>query len=221
MFSLKYIRFGLAFLRKVCCVKNSSQLYIFKPGVTFIVRKMKKLFISLLIVATLLGIAGFVVYKFYMADLIADAVVSNEDVPAFVPEKIKTKINKYKTPINYGAEEVIKKMHDSKITIEQILKAIDEVPEEQAYSMLEELKTTKIRSSDQVFDMAKKHFPVDFDVEVFRKPFNEKADIGTLRKGISYIKEHQESMDIEMAKAVAKKILLQKEKEYNKIMGYK
>jgi hypothetical protein len=181
---------------------------------------MKKLFIGLLVLLMLVAIGGFVVYKFYMADLIADAIISKEDVPAFVPEKIKSKIDKYRTPINYGAEEAIKKIHESHITLDQLLKAIDEAPEDQAYALLEELNTTKIRSSNQVFDLVKERFPVDFDVEVFRKPFTEKVDIKTIRKGIAYMNQHAESMDVEMAKSVAKKILLQKEKEYNKVMGY-
>jgi hypothetical protein len=181
---------------------------------------MKKLFIGLLVLLTLIAIGGFVVYKFYMADLIADAIITKEDVPAFVPEKIKSKIDKYRTPINYGAEETIKKMHESHITLEHLLKAIDEAPEDQAYALLEELNATKIRSSNQVFDMVKERFPVDFDVEVFRKPFIEKVDVKTIRKGIAYMNQHAESMDVEMAKSVAKKILLQKEKEYNKVMGY-
>jgi hypothetical protein len=181
---------------------------------------MKKILTGVFLVIILLGIGGFVVYKYFMADLIADAILSQEDLPSFVPSKVKTKLDKYRVPINFGAEEVIKKMHESKITLDQIITAIDEAPEDQAHALLDELKATKIKSSNQVFDMVKERFPVPFNVEVFRKPFNEKVDVKIIRKGISYATMHADDIDIAMAKSVAKKILLQKEKEYNEVMGY-
>jgi len=182
---------------------------------------MKKILIGLIALILILVAGGYIVYKFYMDDLVAEAILAKEDVPSFVPAKVKAKIDKYRIPINYGAEEVVKKMHESKISLDQIIKAIDEAPEDQAYALLDELKKTKIKSSNQVFDMVKERFPVPFDIEVFRKPFNEKVDVKIIRKGISYATMHEETIDVDMAKSVAKKILLQKEKEYNETMGYK
>ena len=114
---------------------------------------------------------------------------------------------------------IIKEMHRSKITMAQVFEAIDNAKEEQAFAMLDELNTTDVAPPDEVFDMAKRHFPVDFDVEVFRKPFNEKVDLKLIRKGIRYanIYRETEKVDAATARTIVKKILLQKEAEFNKI----
>jgi hypothetical protein len=179
---------------------------------------MKKLTLTLVIVA-LIATGCYLAYRIYFPEFIAQSIVSEES-PAYVPRKMKTTIQKIKKPVNEGAHAVITTMHKSGITIDQILKAIDNAREEQAYAMLDELNNTEIKDPNQVFDMAKKHFPVDFNVEVFRKPFNEKVSLRLIKKGIRYanIYRDEEKMDAQTAKAIVKKILLQKEKDLSKIL---
>jgi hypothetical protein len=180
---------------------------------------MKK---TLLIIGVIvLAVAcGTWAYRVYFPNLIAESIISSEEPPAFVPEKVKTKIKKIKKPVNDGAATIINTMHQSGITLEQVLQAIDEADENQAYAMLDELNSTPVKNPDQFFDIAKKHFPVAFDVEAFRKPFRQKVNIGLIRKGIAYanIYRKKEEVDAETVKSIAKKILLQKEEEFNKMM---
>ncbi|MFZ6011972.1 MAG: hypothetical protein ACOYXT_16640 [Bacteroidota bacterium] len=179
---------------------------------------MKKLIWCIIFLGALAG-GGYLWYQSYLPQMVAEAIVS-EQTPAYLPEPVKIKIEKLRKPVNDGAESIIKKMHQSKITLDQVFKAIDNAPEEEAYNMLDELNATPITSPDQVFDMAKKRFPVDFDVEVFREPFREKVDLKLIKKSIRYanIYRENEKIDAATARSIVKKILLQKEKEFNKIV---
>ena len=87
-------------------------------------------------------------------------------------------------------------------------------------ALLEDLNKSEVTNQDQVFDLCKKHFPVPFDVEVFREPFNERVSIELIRKGIKYANAYYErdEVDAATAKSIAKRILLQKEAEFNRIV---
>ena len=67
--------------------------------------------------------------------------------------------------------------------------------------------------------MAKRHFPVEFDVEIFRSVFNERVDMAMIKKGVRYANmyKNKDEFDSETAKSIAKEILLQKEDEFKKI----
>jgi hypothetical protein len=169
-----------------------------------------------------LTLGSYVAFKIYMQKMIAKAIVSPNELPSYLPEKVKEKVKKVKVPVNQGAEAIITSMQQSKtVTLDQILKAIDNVTEEQAYAMLDTLNNTKIKNADQVFDMAKQHFPVDFDVEVFRKAYREKVSMRLIKKGIVYgnrFKKNQD-MDFESARSILKQILIQKEHELHKVVN--
>jgi hypothetical protein len=178
----------------------------------------KILIAGLVVVLVIIAWMGF---KFYMRRMIANAIVSPNELPTYIPEKVREKVRKVKAPVNQGAEAIINSLHQSKkVTLDQILKAIDNVTEEQAYAMLELLNKTQIKNTDQVFDLAKEHFPVDFDVEIFRKAYHEKVSLRMIRKAIAYGNKYEQTqeMDFESARSIVKQILIQKENELNKVM---
>jgi hypothetical protein len=170
----------------------------------------------------IIGVAGgsYLAYKIYMPDVIAVAITSNE-LPSYLPETIKKKVKKIKKPVNDGANAIISTMHKSNVTLAQVLEAIDNVSEEEAHAMLDSLNTIQIQNTEQVFNMAKRQFPVDFDVEVFRKPYKEKVNMRLIKKGIAYANRYKgnEEMDFESARSILKSILINKEKEFNKIVN--
>jgi hypothetical protein len=168
-------------------------------------------------VVVLLFVAGYMAYQVYFPMMVAKSI-TDEGVP-FVPETVKKRLKKIRKPVNEGAEAVVQTMFKSGVTMEQILKAIDDAKEEQALAMLEELNKTEIKNPDQVFSIAKKHFPVDFDVEIFREPFNKKISMRQIKKGLRYanIYKDREEFDAETAKSIAKRILLQKEDEFRRL----
>ncbi len=173
----------------------------------------------ILIAIILFILAGGIFYKFFLTDFIANTLL-NDSLPSYLPWHLKSKIEKVQKPVSESAFAVISVMHQSGITLDQILKAIDDAKEEQAYAMLDELNTTKITDVDQFFDIGKKYFPVDFDVEVFREVYREKTTMRLIKKAIRHanIYKKEERMDAETAKEIAKKILISKEEEYNEIM---
>jgi hypothetical protein len=180
-------------------------------------RKWAYFFLAFLFFCVVLG---GIIYKFYLPNIVARTLAS-EQIPAYVPTRIKTKIEKVKKPINETAKDVINTIHKSGITIEQIMKAIDDAKEEQAYAMLDELNKTTVTNVDQVFDMGKKYFPVDFDVEVFRDFYRKKATLPLIEKGILYANKYRNEklINAETAKETVKKILLDKEDQFNRIVN--
>jgi len=177
---------------------------------------MKKIFLvtgALILVA----MAGYLAYQVYLPKMIAESLTNEPNI--LVPNDIQDRIQKIRKPVNEGAEAVVETMHKSGVTMDQILKAIDDAQEEQAFAFLDELNESQVDSSDQVFSLAKKHFPVDFNVEIFRKPFNENVSIAHIRKGIHYanIYKEKEEFDVSTAKSIVKRILLQKEDEFKRL----
>lgn len=173
---------------------------------------MRKLIISVFIVVAILAAGFYVFYKFYFPAVVAAAIAS-EETPAYLPKFLQKKIEAVSTPVNAGAEDVVKQIHQSGIPIDKILAMIDNTTEEQAYLFLDELNESALESTDQVFDIAKKHFPADFNIEVLRKPFNQNVNLKMIEKGVSFANNNRKLKDIniETAKAIAKKILLEKE----------
>ena len=168
--------------------------------------------------AALLGISGYLAYQLYFPVMVANSITSESTF--LVPEKMQTRIKKIKTPVNDGAKTVVETMHRNGVTMDQVLEAIDNAQEEQALALLDELNSAEVTTPDQFFDLCKKHFPVQFDVEVFREPFKEKVGIELIRKGIKYANAYRErdELDAATAKSIAKRILLQKEAEFNRIV---
>jgi hypothetical protein len=178
-------------------------------------KKVRLIVISIL----LLAFAGYLAYQLYLPVMVAKSFSS--DTSPLLPKDIQVKVEKVKKPVNESAELIVKRIHQSDdVTMDDLLNAIDNVTEEQALAFLDELNKTEIKSTDQVFSMTKKHFPVDFNVEIFREPFSEKASVPLIRKCIKYanIYKRREEIDAETAKSIAKRILLQKEEEFNKLL---
>jgi hypothetical protein len=185
-------------------------------------KPIRRWIVILLSFCFFLLIVSAIVYQFFLPNLIAKTL-SVEELPSYIPQRIKAKVEKVNKPLNEGARTVISTIHQSNITIEQLLKAIDEAKEEQAYAMLDELNRTKITNVDQLFDMGKRYFPVDFDVEVFREIYRKKATLPLIEKAIVYANKYKDEklMDAQTAKETAKRILKNKEEEFNRIVNKK
>src|SRR5690349_3650050 len=116
-----------------------------------------KTFISSIIILVVFAVAAIVCYKIYFPKVVAEAIVSNQEPPTYVPRYIKARINRYKVPVNESAEVIIKRMHESNITIDQLFKTIDETSEEQVYAMVDDLMYSKYSTTDEVFNIITKH----------------------------------------------------------------
>lgn len=180
---------------------------------------MKKLRLYVAALVLLAG-AGYLAYQAYFPVLVAKSF--NSESSNLLPKEIKRKIEKVRQPVNEGAETIIAQIHQSDdITLEDLLRAIDNASEEQALALLDTLNKMEIKSSDEIFTLTKKYFPVDFNVEIFRAPFNEKVSPALIRKCVKManIYKRKNELDAETAKSIAKRILLQKEEEFNKLLS--
>ena len=175
---------------------------------------MKKILLSIVLIALVLAVGGYLFYHFVMPKLIAEAVVS-DSVPNYIPKRFQSKVGAIRAPLNKGTEAMLQTMHESDISLDQILEAVDDISEEQAYGFLDDLTKAKPTNTNEVFDMAKKHFPTDFNPEVFREPFNRNVTMKQINNGIAYanLNRRTNDVDITTAKAIVKKIIIEKEKE--------
>ena len=174
---------------------------------------MKKIFASLLILAVL-GAGGYLLYRSVVPQIIARAVVA-DSLPGYIPKRLQTKVDAIRMPLNKGAEAMLRKMHSSDIPVDQVLEVVDNISEKEAYAFLDDLNASRPASTNEVFDLAKKHFSADFDLEVFREPFNKHFEMKQINNGIAYANLNRRSNDVDIAtaKAILKKIILEKEKE--------
>jgi hypothetical protein len=178
---------------------------------------MKRFFIWIIALVFLVAIASVVVYKFYLPNLLANAIIK-ENESAYVPRYLKARIKKYKAPVNRGAEDVITSIHKSDVSLDELFEAIDNAEESQVYALVDEVNAKKPATTNEVFNIAKKHLKVDFDIEVLRDPFNKNVDMKIIKQGVLYANSsrNEQAVNPTILKSIAKKILLQKEKDYNK-----
>ena len=175
---------------------------------------MKKIIVFVVLTAFVSGAGGYYLYRLYFTDLVADALMS-ESLPAYLPQRLKDKMEAVAVPLNLGAEAVIREMKTSRISMDQVLTSVDKISEEQANALLDDLKRSKPKTTDAVFDLAKKHIAPDFDIEIFRKPFNDYVTMKQINQAIRYASKNRQSenLDIKTTKVIIKKILVQKEAE--------
>jgi hypothetical protein len=175
---------------------------------------MKKgIFITLVACGTL-GIVAYGFYQFYFPQMVAKVIV-NDDSPTYIPKRILNRIDDFRVPINKSSEDIVREVRLAKIPMKEILTAIDDTTEEEAYAMLDELNQVQIKNPDQVFNIIKKHFHTGFDAEVLRKPFVENVDMKAIRKGLLYANMNRKTkdVDIETARAIIKQVLIRKDRE--------
>ena len=174
---------------------------------------MKNVVLTLLIVSILCA-GAYALYRTIMPKVIAEAVVA-DSLPDYIPKRLQTRVEAIKTPINKGAEAMIQTMHESRIPLGKVLETVDNITEEQAYAFLDEVNKMRPATANEVFDLAKKHFPAEFDPEVFREPFNQHFKIKQIRNALAYANMNRTSNDVDIttAKAILKKIIIEKEKE--------
>ena len=178
---------------------------------------MKKMWILSLLTIIVACAGGYVVYKTIIPEVIADAVTT-EKLAGFIPKRLKARVEAISKPINKGTEAFIEKMHAAQIPVHDVLDAVDNINEEQVHAFLDEINVTKPKDTNEVFNVVKKHFRTKFDFEVFRQPFNEHFEMKQLANAFAYANLNRRSndIDLETAKAIVKKIIVDKDKEVHR-----
>jgi hypothetical protein len=176
-------------------------------------KKRRRLIIFLVVLAILLG-TGYFVYRAVMPKMIAKALIS-EEVPPYVPKRFKSNLEEIREPVGKGAEAILLKMKEAGISLQDLLDAIDNITEPQAYAFLDEVNATEPTETDEIFDLALKHFPTKFDAEVFREPVKKSFKFRQILNAIDFGNTNRRTRDVDFStiKAVAKIIVTEKAKE--------
>jgi hypothetical protein len=175
---------------------------------------MKRFLLISLLILVCVTAGGYYLYRAMMPEIIAEAMVS-DDLPEYIPRRLQTRVEAMRKPINKGTEAMIESMHDSELPMQKVLEAVDNITEDQAYAFLDEFSASNPSSTDEIFNLAKKHFPTDFNPEIFREPIKKHFEFGQIKGAIDYASFNRSSHDIDIAtaKAIFKKIITEKEKE--------
>jgi hypothetical protein len=176
---------------------------------------MKKVFVTLLILIGVLGLGAFVFYKVYFPGFMAE-VVTGKEIPPYIPRRMQNKIEAIRAPLNNGTSKFVKEIYKADIPMGKVIDVIDEIKEGEANALLQELNQTKPQTTNEVFNIIKKHLPENLDIEVFRKPFNEHFTMNTIRQAIAYANTNRKAktLDFETTKAIVKQIVEEKEKAF-------
>jgi len=175
----------------------------------------KKTLIGLVVIALILSLSYVGYKKILLPNFVTKAILS-ETEPAFLPNPIKRRLARSKKKINARVDTLLVIMHNKNITLDQLLRSVDKVTEDQVYGFLDELNHTSIESSDQVFDIGKKHFTPEFDPELLRDVFRRKVTVDAVHKALHKANQQRRDPEIDpaTAKAVVKQLLIEKEKKY-------
>ena len=169
---------------------------------------MKKL-LKFVLIALLLGLAVYGGYRYYLPSLIAEALTSDQP-SVLVPSGMREKVTSLKTKVDGEIKKVPVFLKEHKIGYEDLQNIIDRISPDDLLDVYYEIATTRITSTNQVFDIGMKHIKINgYDLEIFRSTFVQHVSVGDINKAIRKIEENDllASMSIPVAKATVKKVL--------------
>lgn len=169
---------------------------------------MKKLIVFVLVLGILGGVA-YAGYRFYLPELIAESLISDEP-SSLVPAKMQEKVDIIKRKVDEEIDKLPVFLSNNKIAYADLQIMIDRAEPAQFLDVFEELVTTRITSTNQVFDIGMKHIKIEgYDLEVFRAPFVKHTSVEGIEKAIDKYGENEfiTNMSIPVIKLTAKKLL--------------
>ena len=175
---------------------------------------MKKL-LKLLIFVAVLGIAAYAGYRYFLPSMIATTLTSDEP-SALVPEKMQQQVSELRAKIDREVEEVPALLKETRLGVDDLEIIIDRADPEQFFNAIDELKTTTLTSTDQIFDICMKHIRIDgYDLEVFRDPFVRNTSVENIREAVAKIDRDDmlTTMSVPVLKETAKQVLASSREE--------
>jgi hypothetical protein len=169
---------------------------------------MRKLLIFALLIV-LLGVVAYAGYRFFLPSMIATTLTSDEP-SRLVPEKMQEQVRELKVKINREVKELPVLLQETRLSVDDLATIIDRVDPDQVFRAIEELKTTRLTSTDQVFDILMKHIRIDgYDLEVFRAPFVRNTSVNNIREAVAKIDQNDmlTNISVPVLKQTAKQVL--------------
>jgi hypothetical protein len=175
---------------------------------------MKKI-TKFVLVIMLLGLAAYAGYRFYLPSMIATALTS-EQSSRLIPAKMQEKVKKLRLKINQEVKDLPVLLKETRLTVDDLQIMIDRANPDQFLRAIQEMKSTTLTSTDQIFDICMKHIKIGgYDLEVFRGPFVRSTSVENIQEAIGKIEKNEfiTSMSIPVLKQTVKQILASSEQE--------
>ncbi|MEQ8475259.1 hypothetical protein [Fulvivirga sp.] len=175
----------------------------------------KKIMISLAVILILAIAGGFYFYKKEVPKMAAKAIVKGEYSP-LVPKKIQTKVNAARQEVNEKVEKTLIVSMSNDITIEQLFAAIDQVEKQEVEKVYDLIKEKNITDPQEAFKVAYDNIKIEaFDPLVLKPAYDDIIKKHHVLMGLNLIEKYNlfETLDVAMARSIAKQILLQKKEE--------
>lgn len=169
---------------------------------------MKKLIRFVLLMAVV-GATVYAGYRYYLPSMIAETLMSDEP-SSLVPAEIQGKVEAVKLKVDKEIEKLPAFMKANKIKYEDLQVMVDRVDPAQFIRAYEEIATTRITSTNQVFDIGMKHVRIDgYDLEIFRESFVKNTSVEDIQKVITKYEDNEflTTMSFPIIKETAKKLL--------------
>lgn len=154
-------------------------------------------------------------YKYYAPKALAKALTSEETL-SIVPRNIKVEVEAIKEEVDENISKLPVLMKKSALEYEDLTEIIDEVQTDQLLDAFEELKSKDWKTTNEVFDIGKKHIDLEnHDLEKFRQLFNGYATPKQIEEWIEIAEENQllTNLTIPLMKETAKSILESRKEE--------
>ena len=169
---------------------------------------MKKL-IKFVLVLAVIGLIAYAGYRYYLPSMIAETLISDEP-SSLVPAEMQEKVEAVKLKIDKEIEKLPVFMKENKIAYKDLQVMIDRADPDQFIDAYVEIATTRITSTDQVFDIGMKHIRISgYDLEIFRAAFVENTSVEDIQKAIAKFDDYEflTNMSFPVIKETAKKLL--------------
>lgn len=182
---------------------------------------MKKLLIVVFVFLAV-GLLGYYLVKAYwLPKYVARMIVINEDVPDYLPKKLKKGIVKAKKKVNPLAEAVLSESYKSGLTLEELLDFIEDTDEELVFMLADSVSGLPDFETDQIFDLANTILKPKFNAEVLRGAFKQHVTEEMIEVVIMHYKANREELQSspEIGRQIAKQILIEKDKQVKAVLN--
>lgn len=155
----------------------------------------------------LLGVGAGLLYKIYIPSFVAD-VITRDTLPSYVPEKYKNQVEEIQKPLKKYSDEVFKITDSLDLSLELILKIIDNVNPDDVLEVYASLENKNIVNSEEVFNVISENIVIEeIDIRLYKDIFLKHATPSRINRTLRYAEKHE--LVVNLAPATAKKIAKQ------------
>lgn len=172
------------------------------------VKKISILLAGFLVVACL---ACFIFYRFFLHSFIANAIQTDPENSAFIPDRIKPKVVKARAKLNEEINGIPLILDSLDLDFDDLLFIVETINSDEVLNALDELSKTDLKTTDQAFNILKKNIHVaGYNLEIFRGTFRKKVTLDKIKRGLKTIADNQltTSMSVPVARRTVIQILL-------------